>query len=563
MTRRKSDFKRTLVLVVFLCPFVFSRPQESLTTSISYAETTESPLRYRFRVDSSRSLDRVHKSGNFYNTSFLQYIASFLIDQFPGGNQTNRINRLLRKSFKTEQNPTTPRKIKPVIKKVITKWTDNVKDDNLEFSREDEDIKSDSIFHNYYTSTEINNDINTRISDKRYSQNNYPHSQYSEETHIYSSNFQVIDKHPYASPTRPSFIYSKPTPTPIITNVGYPPSWHDRFHNTKKPSTVKPIKYTKPPYNSYPNYPNIFEVTTFPPTTGYTDRIVIRPEEYAAISDDCPTIFLTLNNTFQGQGKEACPDLNIAVNTNVVNKNVVVESEEDTDSTLTDIFGLPDGNSESEESSNNYSDENEEDESAAIESLELSNYNAANDAIQAESAESANFAQQSSPVSALSRPTKDDEDDVFGLSSIISFFRPAISAFSWLASINPLSFPALSFILTPVLLLVASTYGVAALFAPWVLTYARKAPDIGFYAPQSRWIDNYETWNSNAAYNNWKQRRILSRSKNLNIQSNVTRNRQTWFSKLKQWMTTVTEILNNRKQSVKRKKRNIITYYKK
>ncbi|XP_022130438.2 uncharacterized protein LOC111003953 isoform X2 [Pieris rapae] len=45
MTRRKSDFKRTLVLVVFVCPFVFSRPQESLTTSISYAETTESPLR--------------------------------------------------------------------------------------------------------------------------------------------------------------------------------------------------------------------------------------------------------------------------------------------------------------------------------------------------------------------------------------------------------------------------------------------------------------------------------------------------------------------------------------
>ncbi|XP_047521098.1 cell wall protein DAN4-like isoform X1 [Pieris napi] len=45
MTRRKSDFMRTLVLVVFVCPFVFSRPQESLTTSISYAETTESPLR--------------------------------------------------------------------------------------------------------------------------------------------------------------------------------------------------------------------------------------------------------------------------------------------------------------------------------------------------------------------------------------------------------------------------------------------------------------------------------------------------------------------------------------
>ncbi|CAK1543261.1 unnamed protein product [Leptosia nina] len=487
MTRRKSEFKKTLVLVLISCAFVQSRPQDSLTTSLSNAETTETPISSPFLINERYNLAQ---------------------------RENARTNRVIHKNFRVRQKGSETNKRKSQnnrihsssnnskVKKIITKWIDSVTPESS--PGEYYGVKEpDSFVHNYYTSTELIKD--NQASDKIYSSYNYPQHDNSEETHIYTSNIHIIDKHPYNSATRPTFIFSTPTPTPIITNVGYPQPWPERFHNTLKPTTAKPIKYTKPSYNhnNYPQYPGNFEVTTFPPTQGYTDRIVIRPEEYAASSDDCPTIFLTLNNTFQGQAKEACPDLNIAVNTNVVNKNVVVESEEDTDTTLTDIFGFPNDNSESEEASHDYTEEDEENDSAPIESLELSNYNAANGVIEAESVENSNIALPSSPVSALSRPNKDSaNDDGFGLSVIVDFFRPAISAFSWLASINPLSFPALSFILTPIILTVASTSGLAALFAPWVLSYARQAPDVDIFEPQWHWDNSHKIWNLHSQYSN-------------------------------------------------------------
>nr|XP_032518387.1 uncharacterized protein LOC116770857 [Danaus plexippus plexippus] len=331
----------------------------------------------------------------------------------------------------------------------------------------------------------------------------------SEEIQLHSNNFQVMGSNPYAYVTRPNYIFTTPTPTPEITNVGYPQPWPN-----KRPS--RPNRPTKPknPYNSIMNFSpfpdNNFDVTTFPPTSAYTDRIVIRPEEYNGSSDDCPTIFLTLNNTFQGQGKEACPDLNIAVNTNVVNKNVVIESEEDTDTTLTDVFGLPIEESGSEEDVPDYegSQENDDDvsDNASDEDLELSSYNAANSVYDTQSSESSNIVSSNSPITSVSKPGRPGaDDDIFSLTSFIDFFRPAISAFNWLAAINPFSFTAVSFLLTPLILLFA---GISSLFAPFALS-AREAPHIHIYSPEWQLNKNYRDWqfNSHPSKNEWDQPR--------------------------------------------------------
>ncbi|KOB71871.1 Uncharacterized protein OBRU01_13010 [Operophtera brumata] len=254
-------------------------------------------------------------------------------------------------------------KRKPNIKKVLTKWKDEAKYEDLNFSSETSTssernhITSVNFAHTDDTSTESVNYKATLKKRQPSKYNNYRpnfQSQYSEETEVYSTNIQIVDSYT----PRPTYLHTKrPSPTPIITN---------------------------------------------------------------------------------GQAKEACPDLNIAVNTNVINKNVVIESdEEETESLFPGGFGIPLGDDNDstldESSANDYfggdSVENQEAESASVEESELLNYNAAN-AIQSESSEPGGLFSPSSPVSALSkpgRPSKDD-DDIFSFSSLVQFFRPAISA---------------------------------------------------------------------------------------------------------------------------------------
>ncbi|XP_068631527.1 mucin-4-like [Battus philenor] len=300
-------------------------------------------------------------------------------------------------------------------------------------SNEKSDSSDDKINDNEYgsredTSSEISelSKINhPKVTKKVY----YKPRPHSEHYPTNPPNIQYIDN--IYTPTRPTYVFTTPTPTPIITNVGYPPPWPQQNYHVIQPvtTTQRPIRVTKPAndhynyhnnVNNYPQYPvNNFEVTTFQPTSAYTDRIIIRPEEYSASPDDCPTIYLSLNNTFQGQGKEACPDLNIAVNTNVINKNVVIESEEDTDNSFVGAFGVPlMDDSESGDNNNDYSesaDDEEENESASIEGAAMTNYNA-NTA--QESAEPGNFASPSSALSTVSTPGRPRENRNFRKESI-------------------------------------------------------------------------------------------------------------------------------------------------
>ncbi|CAH2090580.1 unnamed protein product [Euphydryas editha] len=600
MARLKSDrVKWTLVLVLTVfSQYVFSLPQLNSTTldvvpNAGTEKSTADPLRYNFIQNNgslylfmlpsnnsvykgtrSRFLNGDNKNISQFNVSLgrigrLRKTKRRIKPNYDTLNdeiQYSTFNNKLQ-SQNNDQLYTNKKLNKPVIKKVITKWTDNTKYDELNISHDDNDSneKDTSNLVNLvnsnvqYSSTEnVYAYTNEQPDNKRFTYS-YNRPQYSEEAQVYSNNFHVVDR-PYV--TRPSYVFSTPTPTPIITNVGYPKPWQNN-KPIKRPTTRKPIKGTKPKkpqiYHSHPNYSpypgNDFEVTTFPPTMGYTERIVIRPNEYSASSDECPTIFLTLNNTFQGQAKEACPDLNIAVNTNVINKNVVVESEEDTDTTLTDVFGLPLDDSGSDESDNDYTESQENDEQTDSASVELSSYNAANSVSEAESSEPASVASPSTALSSYAKPSRpnDNDDDVFSFSSVIDFFRPAISAFSWLAAINPLSFSALSFLLTPVILLFAGTSGLFALFSPWSLS-ARAAPDVSYYGPPWQWDDYYKAWHLNSFPNSRTFESESAKSKGIHVDT-------TWFYKVKEFLKTLTKTIKERNGVVnynrknKRKKR--------
>lgn len=477
---------------------------------------------------------------------------------------------------------------KPPIRKIITKWRDKVDFNDVSFASNSEEKSNDKI--SFKDSTELysteDNEINvstetlntvtshkkwTNIKDKIYTASNNklyrPYPQYSEEMHVYSSNINIIDDTPT---TRPMYTYNTPTPTPIITNVGMPKPWGNykpqsqyqtviRKTTTRKPNKVtKPIKHnTHHNYQQNNNYPqqyvpnhNTFEVTTFQPVNGYTDRIIIRPEEYSASSDDCPTIFLTLNNTFQGQGKEACPDLNIAVNTNVVNKNVVVESEEEDieNDFFPGGFGLPLDDSASEEAPiNDYFESAqtaEEPESASVESNAFTNYNAAPSS-EVEVAP-AGYGTAGSPSSALSgghKPNKDDDDF---LTALTSFLRPAFKVLGWFSTANPLNFGLFSLLMTPIALAIAGTSGVTALFAPWALADGRKAPKVvHVYRPYWHWDNKIKTWHLHNFPDNRKWQRRPRNSKEETKPNNKKNIRSTWFYKIKEIMKASTVALNN------------------
>lgn len=612
MARRKSDsVKWTLVLVlVVFSSLVYSRPQAEsspVTLSVTDKQTnkpTETSIRYGYNKNISifrLPLVKIFNSKDLANKSNTT------------SNVTNRTSRLIRR--KTQIKPNIPIERIPYklnensnfytdqvlrtdrrnnknsnIKKVITKWVDNVKDeDSLSISAESSiSTETDAInfanllhldinheisgIHDQNESTKNQQFISTNSNDKKFTYTyNRPRPQYPDDTQN-SGDFHMSNSYV----TRPNYVFTTPTPTPEITNVGYPPPWPQYIKPQVRPTTRKPIKSTtmKYPYNyyntvnNYPQYPgNIFDVTTFPPASAYTDRIVIRPEEYSADPDECPTIFLTLNNTFQGQAKEACPDLNIAVNTNVINKNVLIESDEETDTTLTDVFGLPDDESESEEAPYDYAesqendnadddefDTEEESDSASIEGLQLSNYNAAN-SIEAESSEPGNVASPSSALSTYSRPNQpssDSDDDGFSFSSLIDFFRPAVGAFSWLAAINPLSFGAISFFVTPFILLLAGASGLATLFAPFVLS-GRESPEKFVYKPTWQWDENYKTWHLESFPNNrqWFDKPRKS-TESYNINSNRT---TTWFESVNFFLKGLTKNLKSNHRKLSRKKR--------
>ncbi|CAG9788283.1 unnamed protein product [Diatraea saccharalis] len=394
-----------------------------------------------------------------------------------------------------------------------------------------------------------------------------PKPDYSEETQVYPDNIYVTNDYHHPS-TRPIYIFNTPSPTPIISNVGNPKPWSRP--NVQSPyhtlTTQRPVLVTKPPknnyhnsvYNNYPHHSNHdYEVTTFQPTNAYTDRIIIRPDEYSASPEECPTIFLTLNNTFQGQGKEACPDLNIAVNTNVINKNVVVESDEEEGEggIFADPFGIPFEDESGDETASTHdifdSDENQEQinsESASVEGLSYSNYNAATDG---DSSEPGGVGSASQVLSSYQKPEiSNDEDDSFSISSFYNFFKPAINALGWLSTINPFGFGLLSFFLAPIVFLFAGTSGIAALFAPWAFS-AREAPKVvHVHRPYWHWDDEIKTWHLHSFPNNRNWDPTLPRSiKELGNTNNDTI-KPTLFYRIKEWMKVTTQRLkinNDRK----------------
>lgn len=614
---------------------VLSRPQEDSSTvtlsSMSFSATDKSaeiPIRYKLRSSSNLSSFvspvalSFSKGLNLFNTSYVlntsnqeNVIKSNINeDIFYFKNNVDNINisnrnknhtrrsRLLSKNLDrlnldvanrayksipklhlNEQNHIASdnffsEKNKPIIRKVVTKWTDKTKYEDLDFRKENFDIADDERNENSkelykYNSredmssdvSELSKDNHPKLTKKVYYK---PRPQNNQPFPTYTSNIQPIDSYSY-NPTRPTYVFATPTPTPVVTNVGYPSPWPQQNFQVYQPvTTQRPIRVTHPVrdyynhhsvVNNYPQqYPgDKFEVTTFQPTSAYTDRIVIRPEEYSASPDDCPTIYLTLNNTFQGQGKEACPDLNIAVNTNVVNKNVVVESEEESDNPFADAFGIPlMDDSESAEAANDYNESSDDEanaESASIEATALTNYNA--NAAAQESAEPGSFGSPSSALSTVSRPERpSDDDDVFSFSSIINFFKPALSALNWLAAINPLSFGIISFILTPIAILFAGASGLAALFAPLALTYAREAPTA------LRVANPYWAWNGNGDSKMYQDISLDTTTwapimNKLGNFENVPNNQQepsikpTLFYRFKEWMKSVTQKLISRKRS--------------
>lgn len=659
MTRRKSVYlKWTLVLfVVVVCQLVHSRPQEAPTSIISSSTNsvqtdiaTENPIRYRFRhsnldlvlnnspivIDSVNAKNSTSGS-NLFKASINatrdpKLFHTFLSSKNKLSNLSSRQSRLIKRIYsntndiikkippnrKNDQKPTHDKIItvsnrRPIIKKVITKWTDKTKYEDITMSYETQTSVENDDSMAFTTSGSIEEDSSTEfIIDKATEAKKPPISYYpnkffnkldtnkyydapqsSEETVIVHSNNVHIMEYPFPS-ARPSYIYTTPTPTPIITNVGNPNPWPQKLQTvysrptTRKPVRVKPLQNQYNYHNSAHNYPQSyvdnFEVTTFQPS--YTERIVIRPEEYSAPSQDCPTIYLTLNNTFQGQGKEACPDLNIAVNTNVVNKNVVVESEEDdAESLFSGGFGLTSDNSANESGDDDSGDsttladyfdsaENENEvESASIEATEFSNLNAnnANADIQAESGELAGFG--SKPSSALShkpgRPGNNNDDDVFTISGVLSYFKPALNAMNWLAAINPLSFGIVSFLLTPLAIIIALYSGVAALLAPLGINLAREAPKVvHVYRPHWEWDHHHKTWQLNSFPNNrrWKPR--LPRYNQENKDSDDSNSiKPTLFFKIKQFMKEITNKLkdqekkrsSNQNRRSKRRKRDVWT----
>lgn len=658
MRRKSVCLKWTLVLfVVVVCPLVHSRPQEASTSTISSSTNsvqtdiaTENPIRYRFRHsnldfvvnNSPIVIDFVNnKNSNFSSNHFE---ASVNVSKDPKlfytvqssknklSNSSSRQSRLIRKIYsntngiinkirpnrKNDQKPLNDKIItisnrNPIIRKVITKWTDNTKYDDIAQSYETPTSLENDDSMAFTTSGSIEEDASTEIiTDKSTVAKVRPFSHYpnkffnkldstkyyntppsSEETVMVHSNKVHIMEYPFLN-VRPAYIYTTPTPTPIITNVGNPKPWPQKLQTVhRRPTTQRPVRVTKPLKNQYNyhnsvhNYPQSsvdnFEVTTFQPS--YTERIVIRPEEYSAPSQDCPTIFLTLNNTFQGQGKEACPDLNIAVNTNVVNKNVVVESEEeDAESIFPGGFGLTSDNSANDSEDDDSgdatpltdffdSDENENQiESASIEATEFSNYNAnnANAAIQADPGESGGYGGHK-PSSALShkpgRPGHNNDDDVFSISGVLSYFKPALNAMSWLAAINPLSFGIVSFLLTPLAIVIAGYSGMAAVLAPLGINLAREAPKVvHVYRPHWEWDHHHKTWQMNSFPNNrrWKPR-LPRHSQENNDFHNSNSIRPTLFFKIKQFMKELTNKLkdqnkkrsSNQNRKSKRRRRNI------
>lgn len=595
MTRRKSAYiEWTLVLLVLvLCPSVNTRPQD--TSSVQSEITTESVIRYSYRNDSSSSSNALPLILNYFaQNSSIKHVVQHLVSN---SNRTSRLikgiasntpmHKLLRNNYASDLKLTKVRppeisfshaKRRPNIKKVLTKWKDEAKYEDLNFSYETttsderDPITSVNFVQTDHTSTER---VNYEASVKKHQPSKYsnyrPHfqSQYSEETDVYSTNIQIVDSYT----PRPTYLHTKrPSPTPIITNVGYPKPWQQNSQIYRKTTTQKPVRVTNPLnynyHNSIHNYPGEFEVTTFQPTSAYTERIVIRPEEYSGSPDECPTIYLTLNNTFQGQAKEACPDLNIAVNTNVINKNVVVESdEEETESLFPGGFEIPlgddDDSTPDESSANDYfgvdSGENQEAESASVEESELLNYNAGN-AIQSESSEPGGSFSPSSPVSALSkpgRPNKDD-DDIFSFSSLVQFFRPAISAIGWLASVNPFTIGLFPLFLAPIAFLFAGS-GLVALFSPWFLPIGREAPEVvHVYRPYWQWDDAIKTWHLHSFPDNRNWHYSSRSSKEDTKEGNSVK--PTLFYKLKELMKMTTDILrdkNKNKSSRKRRKREV------
>lgn len=624
MSRRKNNsVKWTLVLVlVVFSKYVYSRPQvESTILSINVEtdKSTEIVPRYSYRHNNVSYKLPLQNITNVNNTdlnfiNFLENVTGLRYNdssplnssQFIPNirrsremqkigkvklNHNKQSNNLQSQNYNTGVRPTHLNKISSSkssnkIKKVVTKWMDNTKYDDVNIShdttiseeREGNLVSSQtsnlklpysSSTENFDESTESSKNVfHTQSDNKRYTVTyNKPMMQQYDDDLIYSDNVQITD-FPYN--VRPNYVFTTPKPTPIITNVGYPKPWpsYHTYQQTNRP-TRKPIKSTTPKYpynynnvNHFSPFPsNNFDVTTFPPSSGYTDRIVIRPDQYNASPDDCPTIFVTLNNTFQGEGKEACPDLNIAVNTNVVNKNVVVESDEDTGMTLTDVFGLPLEESGSDENTNDYleSQENNDDqtEDTSNEDLEIANYNAANN-IESESSEPANFASPSSALSTYTRPGRpDDDDDIF--SSIMDFFKPNLKSFSWLAAINPLSFGALAFILTPLVILFAGVSGLVAFFGPWAFS-GRELPEVHRYRPQWQ-LDDY--------YNGFHLNSMNDRTGLASVTSTLDRNRSfhyqlSWFSKAKEILKVIAKKLKlnekidatNRKS---RRKKNTLT----
>lgn len=640
MTRRKSVcLKWTLVLfVVIVSPLVHSRPQEAPTPIISSSANsiqtdiaTENPIRYRFRhsnldlapnnsvIDSVNSKNSTFSSNRFEASINATKHPKFSYQFEPSKNFSSRQSRMIKRIYSNtndiliksppnknnNQRPPHDEIIsvsnrKPIIRKVITKWTDKTKYDDIAQSYETPSVENDDSMA-FTTSGSIEDASTEIIIDKATAAKIRPISHYpnkffnkldttkyydtpqsSEETVIVHSNKVHIMEYPFPS-VRPSYIYTTPTPTPIITNVGSPMPWPQKVQTVyRRPTTQGPVRVTKPLKNQYNyhnsvhNYPQSsvdnFEVTTFQPS--YTERIVIRPEEYSAPSQDCPTIYLTLNNTFQGQGKEACPDLNIAVNTNVVNKNVVVESEEeDAESLFSGGFGLP-SDSANDESGDDESGDDESGEgtpladyfdseetenqveSASVEATEFSNLNAnnANADIQAESGEPAGY--NNKPSSALShrpgRPGNNNDDDTFTISGVLSYFKPAINAMSWLAAINPLSFGIVSFLLTPLAIIVAGYSGMAALLAPLGINLGREAPKVvHVYRPHWEWDHRHKTWQLNSFPHNrrWKPRLPRHNQENEDTDNSISI-KPTLFYKIKQFMKEITNKL--KKQEAKR-----------
>lgn len=609
MARRKSVCtKWTLILlIVLVCPFVHTRPQE---TSVKTVLSTESSIRYSFRNSnlSLRSLFEVislnnsqpnrtnvdvdslgvdfTKNPNITNSERnMRSIRRYSLPNTNGNNKISSTNKHRNKVSSISAN-----KPKPAIRKVVTKWKDKTSYDDLNFNLA---TTSDEKLSTTEDSSEINKVVS---SDKNLPYNyftaayepNYQRPQHHQmqvnqihmqpqpphhQMQVYSDNIQLVDYHT-PQPFIPSLHTHRPTPTPIITNVGYPQPWQQNPHIYEKPTVQKPVHVTKPLnynyHNSIHNYPGNFEVTTFQPTSAYTERIVIRPEEYSGSPDECPTIFLTLNNTFQGkEGKEACPDLNIAVNTNVINKNNIVETEEEDedDSIFPAGFGLPtyDDSSSTPEDSNEGNGESldEQDESqaesASVEESELSNYQAAN----LETAESAEPGYAASPthqsISRPGRPSK-DEEDVLGFSQLIEFFRPALGALGWLTSANPFAIGLFPLFLTPLAFLFAGT-GLASLFTPFFYPLGREAPKIVHVdRPYWHWDDKIKTWHLHSFPDNrrWRESRDSKESRE---KSSI---KPTLFYRLKEFMKLTTKMLKDRDKSLKenekkRKKREIWT----